>query len=58
MINWNNLLKCLSFGALAPSPFLWLLVWLGVNPLLLLLAGYTFGMVAAAYAIKKWNPID
>ena len=38
MIDWNNLLKCLAFGALAPIPLLCLLTWAGIHPVLMLLA--------------------
>ncbi len=58
MIDWNNLLKCLAFGALAPIPLLCLLAWAGIHPVLVLLAGIVCGVVAASYALGRWDPFD
>jgi len=58
MINWNNLLTCLAFGALAPTPVLALLAWACVHPVLMLLVGVVLAEVALSYALGKWDPFD
>ena len=58
MINWNNLFKCLAFGALAPIPLLCLLALAGITPVLVLLAQIVCGVVATSYALGKWDPFD
>lgn len=58
MIDWNNLLKCLAFGALAPTPLLALLAWAGIHPVLILLTGVVLGIISTSYALGEWDPFD